>query len=121
MSKRKLYAVAAVVFKPDPMFQDFLDEAIDTNGSRTIKLRFDRPLEDGYQTDHHYSFLVDAVMASSEDEAKEIAVEKARHKYPESDGWMSHVAGTCLIGSALLEYALRESAETSEDELERVM
>jgi hypothetical protein len=47
------------------------------------------------------------VSAASEDEAKEMAVEKAREKYPESDGWMSCVAAAILLDiEAYVETAL---------------
>jgi len=97
--KTKLYAVAAVVFKPDPMNRDFIDEAVHSNDYRTIKFRVTDCVDfDGdYQADHHYSFTLHTVNAASEDEAKEMAVEKAREKYPESDGWMSYVATAILL------------------------
>jgi hypothetical protein len=107
--KTKLYAVAAVVFKPDPMNLDFIDEAVHSNDSRTIKFRVTDCVDfDGdYQADHHYSFTLHTVSAASEDEAKEMAVEKAREKYPEPDGWMSYVAAATLLDiDAYVETAL---------------
>ncbi len=45
--------------------------------------------------------------AASEDEAKEMAVEQAREKYPESDGWMSYVSAAILLDiEAYVEAAL---------------
>jgi hypothetical protein len=107
--KTKLYAVAAVVFKPDPMNLDFIDEVVHSNDYRTIKFRgMDCVDLDGdYRADHHYSFTLHTVMASSEDEARAMAVENAREKYPESDGWMSYVAAAILLDiDAYVEAAL---------------
>ncbi len=107
--KTKLYAVAAVVFKPDPMNLDFIDEVAHSNDYRTIKFRATDcvDLDGDYQADHHYSFTLHTVYAASEDEAKEMAVEQAREKYPESDGWMSYHAGAILLDiEAYVEAAL---------------
>jgi len=125
--KTKLYAVGAVVFKPDPMNLDFIDEVVHSKDYRTIKFRgMDCVDLDGdYRADHHYSFTLHTVMASSEDEARAMAVENAREKYPESDGWMSyHAAAVLLDIDAYLEAALlargiitpKDNAAISEDE-----
>ncbi len=99
IDKTKLYAVAAVVFRPDPMNLDFIDEVVHSKDYRTIKFRAMDcvDLDGDYQSDHHYSFTLHTVTTSSEDEARDMAVEQARQKYPESEGWMSHVAGAMLL------------------------
>jgi len=125
--KTELYAVAVVVFKPDPMNRDFIDEVVHSNDYRTVKFRATDcvDLDGDYHANHHYSFTLHTVSAASEDEAKAMAVENAREKYPESDGWMSYVPAAVLLDiDAYVDAALiargiitsKDNAALSEDD-----
>jgi hypothetical protein len=120
MPKQKLYAVSMLALWLGPDWIGYLDEETGT-------VKFYPYPSRGYgnvELEHQFTLAVDVAFAVSEDEAKEKCLERLKEKYPESDGWVSHIAGAMLfdispqISAALLERGIRpkENIAAIEDE-----
>ncbi len=113
MPKQKLYAVSMLALWLGPDWIGYLDEETGT-------VKFYPYPSRGYgnvELEHQFTLAVDVAFAVSEDEAKEKCLERLKERYPESDGWVSHVAGAMLfdicpqIDAALLERGIKPKDE----------
>jgi hypothetical protein len=119
MEKLKLYAIAIFAFKPDP--------------EHTVSKRSDGSFTTSYQTrqgDEVSSFEstpgigVSYDMAESEEAAKEAGVIKGKEMFPESEGYILHVANAVEINQEAIfdaVAAIEARSLVKSDEPERVM
>ncbi len=97
MTEPKLYAVALLTVRLDPGL-DWTANVTDGRGNILSTRRYFGEEASTWNTD--ITVEADAMMALSEEEAKEICLRLFRERYPESEGWASHGANTQMIDLA---------------------
>ncbi len=93
MTEPKLYAVALLTVRLDPGL-DWTANVTDARGSITSTGRFSDEAST-WNTD--FTLEANSKIATSEEEAKEFCLRLFRERYPEAEGWTTHVANTQLI------------------------
>ncbi|PYS48695.1 MAG: hypothetical protein DMF68_12280 [Acidobacteria bacterium] len=84
MAKNYLFIAALCAVKPDDAFQSSIEEDGSTTFVSEVQLEHKTKIETSIR------IVPTALVASTVSEAKEMALEIVKRKYPVKDGWLGH-------------------------------
>jgi hypothetical protein len=109
--KQQLYLVALAAMKFDPESEGQVTRASDGSASIASKTEVDPHRGSIVNLQSEIRLLPYATFATSLEDARQIALERAREFFTEADGWVGHTANPMQVPPEMIAQAARAASE----------